>query len=138
MLLGFGAGLGPVPGEGGQGQADDDRARDGDQAAAERADDWRGQRAQGSRLQVAELAAAHSHDVVGRGDPAAEFVGRDLLDDRAAEDHGEGIRRARDRQHDEGQPQGGSDREAGERGTPDGDRAEHRPALPRDAHDRSG
>jgi hypothetical protein len=38
MLLRFGAGLGPVPGEGRQGQADDDRARDGDQAAGQRAD----------------------------------------------------------------------------------------------------
>ena len=29
-----------IPGEGGQRQADDDRARDGDQAAGERADGW--------------------------------------------------------------------------------------------------
>src|SRR5215469_17892403 len=84
--------LAAVTGEGGQRQTEHEGAHDRDESAGERADYRGGQAAQGARLQVAELAAARGHHVVGRHYPAAKPVRGYRGNDRSAEHHGEGVR----------------------------------------------
>ena len=92
------AGRVPVTAEAGQRHADHEGTGHGDQAAAYRADDGRGERRQRTGLQVAELRAARGDHVVGGQHPAAQVLRRDGLQDRLPEHDGERVHGARHRE----------------------------------------
>src|SRR5215218_5841484 len=72
------------PGDGQDGQDAGDAAGDDRERGAEEGSDR-------ARLELAELRPALHEDLVGRGDPAAQRVGREELEDLVAQGHADRV-----------------------------------------------